>query len=74
MKCQVSHYVAYMDEEQTMAYYDYFWCNVHHRKCGSNGCEAVEQGLHQTAGGRGSKKSKLVVPAAGNANHSTARR
>ena len=52
MKCQVSHYVAYMDEEQTMAYYDYFWCNVHHRKCGSNGCEAVEQGLHQTAGER----------------------
>ncbi len=45
MKCQVSHYVAHIDEAQTMAYYDYFWCNTHHCKCGSNGCEAVEQTL-----------------------------
>lgn len=28
---------------------------------------AAQHRLHQTAGGRGSKKSKLVVPAAGNA-------
>jgi len=29
--------------------------------------KAAEHRVHQTAGGRGSKKSKLVVPAAGNA-------
>ena len=30
-------------------------------------CVATQHRLHQTAGGRGSKKSKLVVPAAGKA-------
>lgn len=29
--------------------------------------EAAQHRLHQTAGGRGSKKSKVVVPAAGKA-------
>lgn len=29
--------------------------------------QSAQHRVHQTAGGRGSKKSKLVVPAAGNA-------
>jgi hypothetical protein len=45
MKCQVSHYVSHLDEEQTVTQYDYFWCDTHHRKCGSDGCEAVEHTL-----------------------------
>ena len=32
-KCQIYHYVRQIDDEQTRAYYDYFWCNTHHRRC-----------------------------------------
>jgi hypothetical protein len=39
MDCQVSHYVRHIDEEQTVAQYDYHWCNTHACMCDPDGCK-----------------------------------
>ena len=43
--CQVSHYVNHLDENQTIAQYDYFWCNTHACVCGPDGCTPANTGL-----------------------------
>lgn len=44
MKCQISHFVRYIDETQTQKFYDYFWCTVHQRVAKNNDfCLDVEK-------------------------------